>query len=195
MANFALAALSATTQIMAGNAANQQAKINAGMYEQQAGFINTQIGLENELSDIQRDISLTEYRRAKSRMASSVTATAARSGVEMSGTPMAIMIENLTQMGIDEAITKFNYATKKASNEYNLKQQQIGMLSQASQTRYAGKIAKNQAYSNAFSTALQGAYTSASRMGSVSKTSGIGSSKGLYSYSKNIGGGNVFKYI
>ena len=172
MAMFALAALSATTQIMSGNAANKEAKINAGIYEQQAGFTDILAKLEGERSDIARDIDLTQQLRAKSKGVSTLTANVAASGLDLSGSPMAVMIDNLTQAGIDESITKYNYATQKASNQYNREQEKVSMLSTASQLRYKGKIAKNTAYSNAFTTLIKGAYESGTRSGYINTDSG-----------------------
>jgi hypothetical protein len=167
MAMFAVSAMSAVTQVMAGKAANEEAKINAGIYEQQAGFTDILSKLESDRYDISEGLAMTQFRRAKSKMTSTLTARTAGAGLEMSGTPMTVLIDNLTQMGIDEAITKYNYATEKAANVYSREQEKIGMLSTASQLRYKGKIARNTAYSNAFSTALQGAYGYGTRSGLI----------------------------
>ena len=195
-AMFALAGMQAVTQIMSGRAENQQAKLNASIYEQQAGFSDVLAKMEGERSDIARDIDLTQMRRAKSKMNSTLIANVAGSGLDLSGSPMAVMIDNLTQAGIDEEITKYNYATSKATNQYGREQEKVSMLSTASNLRYKGKIAQNNAYSNAFSTVMQGAaaYGMRTGVGSGTKTSGVGSSKGMYSYSKNVGSG-YFKYI
>ncbi len=173
MAMFAIAAFSAVSQVMAGQAANKQAKINASMYEQQAGFIDVQKELESKGFDIQKDIELAKYTRAKAQMKSTVIAGTAKAGLDFGGSPMAVLVDNLTQMGIDEQITKYNYDMAKISNEYNLEQKKIGMLSEASQLRFQGKTARNQAYSNAFSTLMKGAYTSGVNKGWI-KTSTSG---------------------
>ena len=165
-----MAVMSAITSIFEGRAMKAQADINARMYEQQAGFIQqraefaeTLAKLSDERYDISRDIEIRNIRRAKSRMTSTLMANVASSGLDFSGSPVAVMLDNLTEYGIDEEITKYNYATQKAASAYNLKTQgydlqmeSLSNLSKASQSRYEGKQARTAAYSRSFSTLLKG---------------------------------------
>jgi len=157
-AMFAVAGMQAVTSIISGNAQNTEAKLNARIYEQQAGFTDILSKLEGERSDIARDIELSQMRREKSKMVSTLASRTAGSGLDMSGSPMTVMLDNITQAGIDEAITKYNYATEKAANQYGREQEKVSYLSRASQLRYKGKIAKMTGYSNAFTTLMKGGY-------------------------------------
>ena len=170
MAMMTIAAFSAVGSIMQGRAAEKQAQFNAQIYEQQAGFSDVLSKLETERLDIGMGIDLTQQLRAKSKMASTLMAYTAGAGLEYSGSPVAVMLDNLTQAGIDEEITKYNYAMEKSATIYGRQQEKIGYLSRASQERYAGKMAKSSAYSSAFTTLMKGAYTSGARRGWI-KTS------------------------
>uniref|UniRef100_A0A6M3K6T5 Uncharacterized protein n=1 Tax=viral metagenome TaxID=1070528 RepID=A0A6M3K6T5_9ZZZZ len=180
MSTFSMAALSAVGSVMAGSAAKTQGDMNAKIYEQQAGFTDVLSKLEGERLDIGKDFDLTQLLRGKSKMASTLMASTAGSGLDYSGSPVAVMLDNLTQAGIDEEITKYNYAMEKSSNIYNREQEKIGYLSRASAERFAGKTAQIRAYSTAYSTLLKGGYEQSQR-GWPSRGKGSGSSnKGAY---------------
>jgi hypothetical protein len=184
MIQFALAAYQAATQIMAGNAALKESKYNASVLNQQAGFIDTQSKLESDIYDIQKNIELTKYTRAKSKMVGTLTANTAKSGFDMGGSAVAVMLDNLTQMGIDESIVKFNYDMGKATNEFNLKQKQIGLVGQADNMVLKGRVVRNTAYSNAFGSLLKGSYADMDRAGmfnskSTSYSGPMGSGKNI----------------
>jgi len=202
-AMFAVTAASAVSQIAGGYAAKEQADINARLYEQQgafytqrgdlnallyedqAKFLDQLSGLTSERLDIQRDIDLTQQRRRKNQVASAVMARTARAGLEFSGSPVAIMVDNLTQAGIDEEITKYNYTMEKITSQYNFAQEKIAARTNASEARISGRLAqsnlqmkasnlrfqgitaRNTAYSNAFSTLLKGGYNYGRRTGKI----------------------------
>lgn len=211
-AMFALTAASAVTQIAGGYAAKEQADINARLYEQQGAFY-TQRGdlnallyedqakfldqlsdLQGERIDIQKDIDLTQQRRLKNQVASAVMVRTAYSGLEFAGSPVAVMVDNLTQAGIDEEITKYNYTMEKITSEYGFAQEKIAARTKASESRIEGRLAasnlqmrasnlrfqgvtaRNTAFSNAFSTLLKGGYTYGRQKGyiKVAGTGGVG---------------------
>jgi len=207
-AMFAMTAVSAVTDIMAGSAAKKQADINAmlyeqqgafyeqrgdlnaRLYEQQAGFIDILKGLESERIDIGMGIDLTQQLRAKSKLASTLMASTAGAGLEYSGSPVAVMLDNLTQAGIDEEITKYNYTMDKITSEYAREQEKIQALAEAGEARmggrlaninlrgqaatlrYKGKIARATGYSSALSTMLKGGYQYGVRTGKIKVSSG-----------------------
>jgi len=211
-AMFALTAASAVTQIAGGYAAKKQADINAALYEtqgafyqqqgdlnamlyeQKAGFIDELSKLSGEKLDFAMGIDLTQIRRAKSKMASTLIARTAYSGLEFSGSPVAVMVDNLTQAGIDEELTKYDYTMEKIASEYNYAQEKIaakaaasnarlegtmmniGSRMEASNLRYAGVTARNTAYSNAFTTLLKGGFNYGMRSGKI-KVAGGGAGK------------------
>jgi hypothetical protein len=122
----------AGSQIGAGRAESAQAKYNAALYGQQAGLIEEQKGLE-----------AMQFARAKRRMAATITARTAKAGLTMSGSPMAVMLDNLAQMEFDEAI-----------GQYNLDIQKTQALGAQSAYGMQAKQAKRAGYTAGFMTML-----------------------------------------
>ncbi len=88
--------------VAAGQAASTEAKYNAKIKEQQAQMIGVQQGLE-----------ATQMDRQINRASSTLTARVGKSGVTMSGSPMAALIDMQTQMELDKSIGQFNYEYQK----------------------------------------------------------------------------------
>lgn len=123
----------------------RQAEYNARVYEQQAGMIESQKGLE-----------AYQYNRAIARARGTGIARTAKSGLLFSGSPLAVMVDTETQMQLDKSI-----------GQYNLEVQKRYALSGAAEYRRQGKIGAKTAlwagYTNAFTTLLQtGAFASMS---------------------------------
>jgi hypothetical protein len=135
-----LGAASATMQVMGANqqanAYKQKAAYDAGVYEQQASMISEQ----KKLSDYQ-------YNRQAAKMRGAVVSRTAGSGFELSGSPLAIMVDNETQMAMDHAIEGYNYDIER-----------YFALSKATSSRMEGannaRLARTTGYSNAFTTLL-----------------------------------------
>lgn len=114
----------------------RQGDYNAQVYEQQAEMINQQKKLQ-------------EYKdnRAAARLRGAVMAKTGKSGFEMGGSPLAVMIDNETQMELDKQIGQYNYGV-----------QQSYLRTQAGFTRYQygenARLAKASGYSNAFTTIM-----------------------------------------
>ena len=133
-------ALSATTQVMGANqqakSMERQANYNAQIYEQQAGMITE----KKKIQDYQ-------FLRQAASARGSIVAGAAGKGFNMGGSPLAILIDNETQMQFDKAI-----------GDYNLDIERNYALSGATNTRQQGAIdarnTRTAGYSNAFSTIL-----------------------------------------
>lgn len=138
-----LAGTQATQQISAGIAANNEAKYNAGLYEQKAGII-----------DMQKSLEAGQYNRAKGQLAGKSIARTAKAGFEMSGSPMAVMIDSLTQLELDKAI-----------GQYNLETQKRYAQATADEYKRRGRASMTAAYSNAFSTILRGGFDYATSSG------------------------------
>ena len=130
----------ATTQVMGANqqakAMTRQAEYNAQIYEQQAGMIQE----KKKIQDYQ-------FLRQANAARGSIVAKTAGKGFNMGGSPLAILIDNETQMQFDKAI-----------GDYNLDVERNYALSGATNTREQGVInsraARYTGYSNAFSTIL-----------------------------------------
>jgi len=117
---FALAGAGAVNSIMGGQAANKEAKYNASLLYEQAGMIENQKNLQ----------TAQDERAIRFAMGRTVAATA-KKGIEMSGSPMAIMIDTMTQMEMDKRITQYNYDMQKR-----------GVIAQAEGVRRQGKQAQ-----------------------------------------------------
>lgn len=90
------------------------------------------------------------------------TANIAKSGITMSGSPMAVMLDTYTQMEIDKRVNQSNLDMQK----YNVGIEKARTLSQAEAYRRQGKTAVFAGYTNAFTSALSagvnyGIYTGA----------------------------------
>jgi|GEM_PF-2387701 len=133
-------AFSATTQIMGANqqakSIQKQAEYNAQVYEQQA----TMVMEKKKIQDYQ-------FHRQAAAVRGSIIAKTAGKGLMLSGSPLAILIDNETQMQFDKAI-----------GDYNLDIERNQAMSSATSIRETGateaRAAKAAGYSNAFSTIL-----------------------------------------
>lgn len=132
-AMFALSAVQALMQVQQGYAENAEAKYNASLLENKA-----------MLMDVQSNIEQGRYTRAKGQALSTSMSNVAGMGVMPSGSPMAVVLANQTQMGIDQIIAKFNADEEKRYT-----------LAEADSLRRAGKRARTAGYMGAFSTMLQ----------------------------------------
>jgi hypothetical protein len=138
------------TQISAGNAKSKQDTYNAGIYNQQAQQI-----------DVQKSIESTQYNRAIRSTRGSIIARTAGAGLTMSGSPMAVLVDNLTQLEMDKSI-----------GQYNLEMQKRYASSVSSEYERRAKVAKTQGYTNAFSTILRGGFDTATRAGLFNMNTG-----------------------
>ena len=133
-------AASAAVSINAGNeqadALRVQAQRNARIQEDQAKMVAAAGKLQGEQDD-----------RAIARAKAKARTIAAGSGLEMGGSPLALMIDLETQMEMDKQITQYNYAVQERS-----------VRSGAANTMMSGmenaKLARAQGYSNAYTNAL-----------------------------------------
>lgn len=101
-----LGVLAAGAQIVSGIATSKeietQSEYNAKVYEQQAGMIEAQKGLE-----------AYQYDRAVRKMRGTAVARTAKAGLELSGSPLAVMIDTETQMLLDKSIGQYNLEVRK----------------------------------------------------------------------------------
>lgn len=137
----ALGAVSAISSVASGNAQSKSLKqageYNAQVYEQQAEMINQQKKLQ-------------EYKdnRMAARIRGATTARVGKGGFLLSGSPLALMVDNETQMQLDKEV-----------GQYNLDIQRNYALSGAEYSRYTAKqqakLAKSSGFMNAFSSILK----------------------------------------
>lgn len=141
----AAGAISTGMQLKAGReqarAIKQQGEYNAQVYEQQAGMIQEQKKLQ-------------EYQsiRARARMRGAGVARTAGAGFEFGGSPLALAIDNETQMLLDQAVGDYNYDVQTNYARSAATASRANAFQQA-------KLARSTSYSNAFSTALMTAGT------------------------------------
>jgi hypothetical protein len=133
-------AASAGMSVAGGNAQakniQRQGEFNAQVYDQQAEMIKEK-----------KKISDTQFLRNSAQVRGSIVAKTAGKGMLLSGSPLAILIDNESQMLFDKAI-----------GDYNLDVESNRAKSGAIYSRETGaaqaKLARFTGYSNAFSTML-----------------------------------------
>ena len=149
-------AFSATTSIMGANAQakgiKKQAEYNAQIYEQQGQMIQE----KKKIADYQ-------FNRQAAKVRGSIISQTAGKGFNLGGSPLAILIDNESQMQFDKAI-----------DDYNLDIEANYARSGATYTRETGRqqsrLAKFTGYSNAFTTLLN-----------------TGATMGMYNYQARAG--------
>ena len=136
----AAGALSAGTSIIGGNkqasSLKRQGEFNAQVYEQQANMI-----LE------QKKVQDYQFNRQAARARGSIVSHTAGAGLDLSGSPLAILADSETQMQYDKAIADYNLDIQK---NYALS----GAVNSRQTASEQAKLAKFTGYSNAFSTLL-----------------------------------------
>ena len=140
--------MQAGQSIQQGKEARKEANYNADLIEQKAGLIDVQAGLEN-----------SQYERLKRRYSGKSVAQTAKSGLEFSGSPMAVWIDTQTQIEMDRMIGQFNFA-----------QQKRFTMEEAASTRRMGKYTQEAYNSQAFSTLMNTAGKAYSYYGGGTKT-------------------------
>lgn len=170
-------AFSATTQIAGANqqakAIQKQAIYNAEIYDQQA-----------ELIKEKKKIQEYQFNREAARVRGSIVARTAGKGFNLGGSPLAILIDNETQMQFDRSI-----------EDYNLDIERNYALSGATNMREQGAInaraARFSGYSNAFTTLLTTGGNMALLSASGLKT--YGTAGGRTITSRNVAPANYYK--
>lgn len=130
----AMSAVQGISQISQGYAQKEEAKFNATLLEGKANLI-----------EAQKEVEFGQYQRLKGQYMSKSVANVAKSGTNLQGSSLAVMVEAQKQISIDQSIGQFN-----------LEQEKRYTKSQASQVRRAGSQAVRSGYYNAFSSLLQG---------------------------------------
>lgn len=95
-------ATQAVNSIASGYAAKSEAKYNATVLRE-----------KGKLIDVQSDIENAQYERAKSTALGKSIVSVAGMGIAPQGSALAVMLDTQTQMGIDQAISRFNYNQQK----------------------------------------------------------------------------------
>lgn len=131
----AMSAVSAISQIGQGKAQRAESNFNATLYDNQASLIEEK-----------KQIDYGQFNRLKGKTLSTSVASVAASGIGLSGSPMAVMLDAQTQINIDQAISSFN-----------IEQEKNYAKAQADQQRRLGKAQQSAANTNAFTTLLSGA--------------------------------------
>lgn len=151
----------ATTQVIGGMAAKDEADYNASIALSESKYNASVLHQQAGMIEDQKKLQAAQANRAIRMIMGRTTAVTAAKGIEISGSPMAIMIDTRTQLEMDKLI-----------GQYNLDVQKYGVISQAEQVlrvgetraasyRRAGVTARTAGYTGALSTLYQtAAYTS-----------------------------------
>ena len=151
----------AATQVMDGMAAKTEADYNASIALSESRYNAAILHQKAGMIEDQKKLQAAQDNRAIRMVMGRTTAVTAAKGIQLSGSPMAIMIDTRTQLEMDKLI-----------GQYNLDVQKYGVISQAESVtragqtraasyRRAGKTARTAGYVGALSTLYQtAAYTS-----------------------------------
>ena len=120
--------------IQTGKVAMAQARYNAALLEGKAKWI-----------DFQKEITGRQYDRARNRFISKSINTIAGQGLQASGSPMAVLLDSVTQINIDKAISLSNLEQEKQYTKMEAERQLV-----------EGRMSKSNATTNAFSHVLKG---------------------------------------
>lgn len=161
---YAAAAALAASQVAGGIAQSRQSKYNAAIYNQQSQQI-----------DIQKSLEAGQYNREKRQLVGTSIATTAKSGLTLSGSPIAVMIDSLSQLEMDKQI-----------GQYNLEVEKRYASSAADMYKRKARYAMTAGITNAFSTTLMSGFDYGQRAGWGSKA--YSDPKG--SYNVGYGKGN-----
>ena len=133
-------AFAASSSIMG---ANQQAKA----MEQQANYNAEIYGQQAEMVKQKKKIADQQFLRNAANARSTIISRTAGKGLNLGGSPLAILIDNESQMQFDKAIQDYNFDVEtnyaKSGQTNTIEQGRVNSRA----TRYAG-------YTNAFSTML-----------------------------------------
>jgi hypothetical protein len=125
--------MNATISIMQGRVTKAQADYNASILEGKAQW-----------NEFQKGVAARQFDRTVGQIVGQGVARTAGAGLKFSGSPMAVMIDTVTQIKKDKAITLAN-----------IEQERIYNINAANMSRAEGKIAKSQAPVNALSEILK----------------------------------------
>lgn len=130
---FGLSAAQGLNTILAGYAANYESKINSEILKGKAAMIDIQKGFEKR-----------QYQRGIGQALSTSTAIVGGMGIKMTGSPLAAIIDQQTQMQLDMNISQFN-----------LEQERLSTLRQASAERFKGRQAIRSGWTQGIMQTLQ----------------------------------------
>lgn len=143
-----------------------EAAYNAGVYREQAGMIEQQKQLKK----------MQDERMIRFAMGKTVSSTAAK-GLELSGSALAVMVDSMTQLQMDKAITQYNYDVEKYAVLSQAESISRRGASMAARYRREGETAMFAGITGGLST-LMGTAAYASQRLYVPKTSKIHTSGG-----------------
>lgn len=135
-----LGAMAAFSQVQSGKAQaasfKRQGEYNAQVYEQQAEMIAQKQKIEEH-----------QWNRKISQIQGATVARTAGKGFGFSGSPLAVMVDNETELQLDKSMANYNSEIQKRYAKTEAMNQRFVGSEQA-------RLAKMTGYSNAFSTML-----------------------------------------
>ena len=135
VATIANALVGVVQSIESGRVSMAQSRYNAALLEGKIKWINFQKGLAS-----------AKWDRARGKFMSRSFATMASNGLMPSGSPMAVLLDSVTQINIDKAIEMSNIEQEKVYTQTAVEQQLL-----------EGRNAVRSARVNAYSSVLKGA--------------------------------------
>lgn len=130
----AMTAVRVASSIGQGYVQKAESDYNATVAEEQGKAI-----------DFQADVDYAQFQRLKGKTLSTSIANVGAMGIGLGGSALAVMLDAQTQIGIDQAVSKFN-----------IQQEKLYKTNEAKLLRIQGRGYRTAGYTNAFSSLLSG---------------------------------------
>jgi len=140
----AISAAQGASQIAGGMYAEKEASASASLQEANAARLEAQAGV----IDVMKNLRAMQDDRIINIAASKTVAATAAKGIEFTGSPASILVDTMTQMEIDKAITQYNFEVEKGRVMTDASITRIG----ARATRAGGKAARAAGISRGMTT-------------------------------------------
>jgi hypothetical protein len=148
--------MQAGSQIAAGKTAKYEYDINAIVAQQQADIAKYQA----DVFQAKKGFEEYRYNRQIAKYSGFIRSRTGKAGIEMSGSPLAFLLDTQTQLEMDKFTGQYNLETQRQFSLAEARNYQIASRNY----RRAGKQALTAGYINAFSTLLQTGSQAGSRM-------------------------------
>jgi hypothetical protein len=187
-----IGAMGAATSVIGGIAQNKEARMNASAVENEANYNAGVYRAQAGMVENQKQLKLQQDARNIRFVESKTIAVTAAKGIEMSGSPMAVLVDTMTQLEMDKAITAYNYDVEKVGLESQATAVQLRGQTLANQYRRGGRDAMIGGIVGGLTTLAGTAFYAGARMPGATATTSTGSKVYDYGISGKGYGSNPF---
>jgi hypothetical protein len=185
-----MGAISAGTKIITGHREKKEAERNAQMVYNQSVYNAGIFRQQASMVEDQKNLKAQQDARKIRFMAGKHVAMTAAKGLEYSGSPIAVLVDTLTQLEMDKAINTYNYEVEQYGLESKARETELRGYTLAESYREGGKTALLKGYMGGLSTMAATAVYAGKRW-YTAKQAGGGATKaaGLPSFSFDLDAG------